>query len=204
MRIKQIRDNAWYDIPGYDGKYQINYFAKVRQVYKNGKFKILSGYVKSSNGRHVVKLNGKERVIMGLMRDTFIGEIPKGYVLYHKNGIITDDILSNIGMATRKKLGKLTGTRNNSSFAIVKINSDGEIVDFYKSAREAGRKNFMSYQTINDRVNGKVKSLYAPDGFVYCKEDDRSINRAIRLIELDNQKSCGVIFTKAPEVQFEF
>lgn len=204
MRIKQIRDNAWYDIPGYDGKYQINYFAKVRRVYKSGKFKILSGYVKSSNGRHVVKLNGKERVIMGLMRDTFIGEIPKGYVLYHKNGIITDDILSNIGMATRKELGKLTGTRNNSSFAIVKINSDGDIVDFYKSAREAGRKNFMSYQTINDRVNGKVKSLYAPDGFAYCKEDDRTINKIIRLIELDNKEKCGVAFIKAPEVAFEF
>lgn len=204
MRIKQIRTDMWYDIPGYDGKYQINYFGQVRRVYKNGKFKILSGYVKSSNRHHVVKLNGKERVIMGLMRDTFIGEVPKGYVLYHKNGIITDEILSNIGMITRSELGKLTGTRNGCCNAIVKINSDGEIVDFYKSAREAGRKNFMSYQTINDRVNGKVKSLYAPDGFVYCKEDERSINKAIRLIELDNKKQCGVTFIKAPEIAFEF
>ena len=53
-------------------------------------------------------------------------------------------------------------------------------------------------------MNGKVKSLYAPDGFVYCREDDRSIDKAIRLIELDNQKKCGVSFTKAQQIQFEF
>lgn len=204
MRIKNINPEAWYDIPGYDGKYQINFYADVRRVYANGKYKILHGYIKSSNGRHVVKLNCKEKVVMSLMKDTFIGDLPEGYVCYHKNGIITDDELNNIGIIKRAELGKLTGLRNDRAFAIVKINSDGEIVDFYKSAREAGRKNFMSYQTINDRVNGKVKSLYAPDGFAYCKEDDRTINKIIRLIELDNKKKCGVTFIKAPEVAFEF
>lgn len=204
MRINNINPEAWYDIPGYDGKYQINFYGQVKRVLKNNKFKILSGYVKSSNRRLVVKLNGKERTVLSLMRDTFIGELPRGYVLYHKNGILTDPELNNIGIITRSELGKLTGTWNDCSFPVVKINSDGEIVDFYKSAREAGRKNYMSYQTIMDRVNGKVKSLYAPDGFVYCKEDDKSINRAIRLIELDNLKQCGVSFGQAPEIQFEF
>ena len=204
MRISHINPEEWYDIPGYEGKYQINFYGRIRRILKHNKFKLLSGYIKSSNGRLAVKLNGKEKTVMSLMKDTFIGEIPKGYVLYHKNGILTDPILSNIGIATRSELGKITGTWNECSFAIVKINSDGEIVDFYKSAREAGRKNYMAYQTILDRVNGKVKSLYAPDGFVYCREDDRSIDKAIRLIELDNQKKCGVSFTKAPQIQFEF
>lgn len=204
MRIKNIRADMWYDIPGYDGKYQINYFGQVRRVYANGGTKILDGYVKKSNGRRAVKLNCKERLCFHLMRDTFIGELPEGYVLYHKNSILSDDILSNIGVTTRQKLGKMSGTRNGSSFAIVKINSDGEIVDFYKSAREAGRKNYMAYQTILDRVNRKVKSLYAPDGYVYCKDDDRAINRVIRQIELENKKQCGVSFTKAPEILFEF
>ncbi len=204
MRIKQIRPDFWYDIPGYDGKYQINYFGEIRKVLPSGKFKNLSGYIKKSNRRHVVKIDYKEKTVIGLMRDTFIGELPPGHVVYHKNGILTDDALCNIGVITREELGKITGTHNDSSFAIVKINSDGEIVDFYKSAREAGRKNFMAYQTILDRVNRKVKSLYAPDGYVYCKDDDRCINRAIREIELDNKKQCGVVFVKAPEVAFEF
>lgn len=204
MRIKNIKSDAWYDIPGYDGKYQINYYAQVRRVYQSGKTRLLTGYVKKSNGRQAVKLNCKEKTVFSLMRDTFIGKVPSGYVLYHKNGILTDDILSNIGMTTRQKLGKMSGTRNECSFQIAKLNSDGEVVEFYKSAREAGRQNHMSYQTILDRVNGKVKSLYAPDGFVYCKDDDRCIGKAIRRIELDNKKQCGVVFIKASEIAFEF
>ena len=36
MRIKQISLTEWYDIPGYDGKYQINYFGNIRRTLKRG------------------------------------------------------------------------------------------------------------------------------------------------------------------------
>ena len=88
--------------------------------------------------------------------------------------------------------------------SVVKISPEGEIVDFYRSVREAGRKNHMSYQTILDRIGGKVKSLYAPDGYVYCKDNARAINKAVRRIELDRQEECGVDFIPAPEVVFDF
>lgn len=168
MRIKQINPRGWYDIPGYDGKYQINYFGNVRRALKRG-YKALHPYIKTTNGRRVVKLNCKEQVIMKLMQITFIGELPPGMVTYHKNGIITDDALNNIGIITRSELGRLTGRGNGCETSVVKISEEGQIVDFYRSVREAGRKNHMSYQTILDRINGKVKSLYAPDGYVYCK-----------------------------------
>ena len=100
MRIKQINPRGWYDIPGYDGKYQINYFGNVRRALKRG-YKALHPYIKTTNGRRVVKLNCKEQVIMKLMQITFIGELPPGMVTYHKNGIITDDALNNIGIITR-------------------------------------------------------------------------------------------------------
>ena len=75
MRIKQINPNAWYDIPGYGGKYQINYFGNIRRALKNGRYKDLHPYTKSSNGRRAVKLNCKEVVVMKLMQITFIGEL---------------------------------------------------------------------------------------------------------------------------------
>lgn len=187
MRIKQINPRGWYDIPGYDGKYQINYFGNVRRALKRG-YKVLNPYIKTTNGRRVVKLNCKEQVIMKLMQITFIGELPPGMVTYHKNGIITDDALNNIGIITRSELGRLTGRGNGCETLVVKISEEGQIVDFYRSVREAGRKNHMSYQTILDRINGKVKSLYAPDGYVYCKDNAREINKAVRRIELDNRE----------------
>lgn len=182
MRIKQINPRGWYDIPGYDGKYQINYFGNVRRALKRG-YKALHPYIKTTNGRRVVKLNCKEQVIMKLMQITFIGELPPGMGTYHKNGIITDDALNNIGIITRSELGRLTGRGNGCETSVVKISEEGQIVDFYRSVREAGRKNHMSYQTILDRINGKVKSLYAPDGYVYCKDNAREINKAVEDLE---------------------
>ena len=140
---------------------------------------------------------------MSLMRITFIGDLPKGYVTYHKNGIKTDDILGNIGVITKKELSKKTGQMNGRATKVAKINHDGEIVAFYKSAREAARQNYMSYQTILDRRNGKVKGIYAPDGYAYCKDSDKEITEMIRKIERKNTEECGANFIKAPEVVFE-
>ena len=204
MRIKQVDPLSWYDIPGYEGKYQINYFGIVRRTYKNGTAKELHAYVKKSNRRSCVHLNQKEYVVMKLMTDTFWGKLKDGYCTYHKNGILSDNVLSNIGIATKSKLGKITGTNNGCSTAVVKIDQNGQIVDFYKSAREAGRENYMSYQAILDRVNGKVKSLFAPDGFVYIRDKDSVIEKARRRIELKEIKESGIPLVEAPKVQFDF
>lgn len=113
MRIKNVNPKGWYDIPGYDGIYQINYWADIRKKLGNGKYKYLKPYVKKNNqGKRLIKLKRKEVVVMSLMRITFIGDLPKGYVTYHKNGIKTDDILGNIGVITKKELSKKTGQMN--------------------------------------------------------------------------------------------
>lgn len=199
-----MNPEGWYDIPGYGGKYQINFYGRIRREFKNGKYKELHPFIKKSNGRRCIKLNCKEQVVMKLMQRTFFGELKDGYVVYHKNGCLTDDALNNIGITTRAELGKLTGRKNHCECKIVKLDNTGEIIDFYRSAREAGRKNHMSYQTILDRINGRVKGLYAPDGYVYVKDKDGAIQKAIRRIELENRRETGVTFTAAPDVVFDF
>ena len=49
MRIKNVNPKGWYDIPGYDGIYQINYWADIRKKLGNGKYKYLKPYVKKNN-----------------------------------------------------------------------------------------------------------------------------------------------------------
>lgn len=66
---------------------------------------------------------------------------------------------------------------------VAKIDSSGEIVAFYSSAREAGRENYMSYQTIIDRCNGKVQGAFAPDGYAYSWDEDRKTEAVIRKIK---------------------
>lgn len=67
----------------------------------------------------------------------------------------------------QKKLGALTGHKSRRK-AVVKFDwRTQEAVDVYRSARQAAKENYMSYQTIIDRCNGKIKSPIAPDGFIY-------------------------------------
>ena len=167
----------WKDIPGYDGKYQINREGNVRRVYQSGKTRTMTPYHRKMKGsqRLVVKLtmNGKakEEILLKLMAMTFLGAPPQGYVPYHKNGCQLDNCIHNIAYISRKELGKLTGAHSKRK-SVAKINADGEIIDVYPSAREAARKNYMSHQTVMDRCNGKCISTFAPDGFAYAWEDE--------------------------------
>ena len=70
---------------------------------------------------------------------------------------------------------------------MAKIDSNGEIVDVYTSARQAAKSNFMSYQTVIDRCNGKCKSAFAPDGYAYAWEDSEvSMKHALSKIFSQN------------------
>ena len=196
---------TWKDIPDYDGKYQANTEGQVRRIYKNGKTKILTPYIKKGNRRDVylVKLTkdkkGKEEIVLSLIARTFLGPVPNGCTPYHINGCKTENNIQNIAYISIRELGKMTGAKSRKK-SVAKIDSTGNIVDFYSSAREAGEKNHMSGQTVSDYCNGKCKGTYAPGGYAYAWEDDaRSMKRAIAKIE----KTEGYM-RKAPKIEFEW
>lgn len=196
---------TWKDIPGYDGKYQADREGNIRRVYPSGKTRVMSPYRKKMSGsqRLVVKLTKdgitRERILMQIIAETFIGPPPKGHVPYHRNGCQSDNYVNNIAYISRKELGKKTGKRSRS-MAVVKIDEYGVVVDVYASARECARRNYLSRQTVTDRCNGKCKSAFAPDGYAYAWEDKEvSMRNAIRKIE----RECGFM-PKAQAVEFEW
>ena len=196
---------TWKDIPGYNGKYQCDREGNFRRVYKSGKTRPIRPYRKNGTRNkivvHLTDDNGKtsQRLVIGIMAITFLGPAPPGCVPYHKNGALTENHINNIAYINRKELGKITGQKSRRK-PVAKINDSGNIVEVYPSARVAARENFMSYQTVIDRCNGKVKSAFAPDGFAYAWEDDeKSIARIIRMIELENPS-----MPKASDVEFEW
>jgi len=196
---------TWRDISGYKGKYQAVTEGNVRRLYKSGKVRIMTPYHKKMNGsqRLVVKLTidgkSKEEILIQVIARTFLGSCPAGHVPYHINGCQLDNYVNNIKYISRKELGRLTGAKSKRQ-PVAKIDSDGEIVEVYSSARECARQNYMSYQTVMDRCNGKCKSAFAPDGFAYAWEDKEvSMRKAVRKIEQEK----GYI-PKAPEVSFDW
>lgn len=184
---------SWRNIPGYNGKYQVDMEANIRRVYKSGKTRAMTPYHKKMSGsqRLIVKLTddkgkSKEVILIQIMAKTFLGPAPDGCVPYHKNGCQGDNYIQNIAYISRKELGKLTGAKS-KRMPVAKIDQTGNVVEVYSSAREAARKNYMSYQTVIDRCNGKCKSAFAPDGFAYAWEDKEvSMRNTIRKIEQSN------------------
>lgn len=164
---------SWKDIPGYDGKYQADTEGNIRRVYSSGKTRLLRPYHKHMSGsqRMIVKLTrdgkSREEIVMQLIAKTFLGVPPPGHVAYHKNGCQYENHIQNISYISKRELGKRTGAKSRRQ-PVAKIDCNGEVVEVYSSAREAARKNYMSYQTIIDRCNRKCKSTFAPDGYAYA------------------------------------
>lgn len=184
---------TWRDIPGFEGIYQADREGNIRRLYQNGKVRILTPYHKKMSGsqRLVVKLtaNGKSRevVVVQAIARTFLGPPPAGYIPVHRNGCQSDNYANNIKYISRQQAGKIYGARSKRK-AVVKIDSHGEIVEVYPSARRAGKANYLSHQTVTDRCNGKCKSPFAPDGYAYAWEDSgKSLERAIEKIRKEKQ-----------------
>ncbi len=178
----KVDTNAWRDIPGYGGAYQVNFEGQIRTWRWRGEHwlkepRLLTQYVRKPrgksrrSGRRYVKLTdagGKSREVAAIriMADVWLGGCPPGKVAYHKNGVLTDHHYNNIGFATPQKLGQMTGAKSGRK-PVAKVDERGEIVEYYPSARTAAKANHMSYQTVLDRCNGKVKKPYALDGHTY-------------------------------------
>ena len=162
---------TWRDIQGYDGRYQVDREGNIRRVFPSGKTRLLQPHHKKMAGsqRLIVHLshNGKQKevIVMQIVARAFLGPCPKGCVPYHKNGCQSDNYVNNIAYIDRRQLGKMTGAMSRRK-PVAKIDQNGEIVDVYSSAREAARKNYMGYQSVIDRCNGKIKRI-APDGYFY-------------------------------------
>lgn len=105
-----------------------------------------------------------------IMRATyFSGLVPDGYVLMHVNGMESDWSIYNLKPISQSDLGKLRNRSNNARSVEKVVPETMKSVMIYKSAREAARNNYLSYQTVLDACNKKNKKMpgVAPDGFMY-------------------------------------
>lgn len=172
----------WRDVPGYNGKYQASTDGQVRRVYPSGKTRLLHPHHKSTmrgSQRLIVKLTAdkpKEEILMQVIAKTFLKKPAGDVVLYHIDGSQYNNALINLAYISRHKLGKMTGAKSNRK-SVVKIDQYGNDVEYYSSARQAGKQNYMSYQTIIDRCNGVVKRGFAPDGYEYAWDDSETSRR---------------------------
>ena len=159
-------------VKGYEGRYEVDALGRVFHIYASCVRELKPQIKKNRGGVLVVRLTDtkgkrREHTVHTLVANAFLPPCPPRHVVYHKNGRRADPALHNLGIIHRSELGKLTGHKSRRR-AVVKYDwRTQQPVEVYRSARQAAKANYMSYQTVIDRCNGKVKSPIAPDGYIY-------------------------------------
>lgn len=151
--VKPVKDmpERWKQYK--DTNYWVSDQGRVKHKYKNGK-EHECGWVdkRHTNNQMVCKINGKDIKISKLVYETWVGKIPKGTGLVHKNGLKKDNSIYNLKPVSFEELGKKYGHKSKCQKVYNKENNM-----IYRSARAVERHLPISRQTVTDICNGKVK-----------------------------------------------
>jgi hypothetical protein len=158
---QKYENETWKVIDGSDDKFLISNYGRFKRVYKNH-IGFLLPYFHPKSGRLAIKVMFQNKYtqyrIADLVAHHYIGKKEPGKGVYHKNGIKTDDYHGNLEYLSKSELGKKTGHKSRAREVVQLDKETGEVLGEFTSAREAGRKCFVSYQSVTDCCNGKYKS----------------------------------------------
>lgn len=177
-----MQDDFWRDIPGTDGKYQISSTGEVRHVWPSGLTTPLQPFAKPrkrKDGKWIgsriclkLRIDGKNstRMLFSCLTSAWLGPPPPGMVYYHKNGVLSDNHLSNVGLIDKREMGRKSGPRSKRK-SVEMVDPDGNVVALYNNAREAAEQNYMYVQGVIDRCENRIKKPFALIGYSFRWED---------------------------------
>lgn len=186
------RREEWRDLPGYNGFYQVSNLGRLRSFrdkhHKGARLEtpVALNPSRSKYGFYVViKWEGKQRTLpVGkAVALTFLGNIPKGCVAYHRDGNPENNRIHNIAIGkrsevSRKVMREKVAGRNRKP--VLKINRELEIVEAYPSTCKAARANgYRQDEMWRFCTLAIAFSVFAPDDFIYTFDDDKWVRKAL-------------------------
>lgn len=137
----------------YDTRYQVSNWGRFRKRNLKNGYRYLKPFRKKNLFQ--VKIKDKDFNCARLVANAFIQPLTTKDRVYHKNKIVSDNYYRNLEVIGLRELGKRTG-RISKSQRVVEIKGN-EIIRDWASARKASKDLFISYQTVMDYCNKKVK-----------------------------------------------
>lgn len=151
-------DEIWKPVVGYEGLYEISNYGKIKSFLKdkNGVLMHFGGAGRDKNHPNVCLSKNKTyscKYVYILEWEAFIGAIPKGYVVHHKDNHPWNNMLDNLELKTKGKHGA-----DHFSKTVLQIDANtGEIIKEWISIRAARRE---YGDGINQCLSGRSKTAY--------------------------------------------
>lgn len=169
-----FEDEIWTTVEGSGGIFLISNQGRFKRIYKQREPGFILPYIRKQNNHLYVKaiFNGKykECKVSHLVTHHFIGPNKNKLSVRHKNGIKIDCFAGNLEYMSKQRLGRLTGYSSKSK-PVVQLDPETSMpIEEFRSAREAGRQMFMSYQTVLDNCNGKTELAVGEYKFMFLDE----------------------------------
>lgn len=167
--LEAVKRGYWKDL---NERYLVSMYGT---VYDKERDRIVIPYI--SKGYEVIKVkyNGKWRTkgVHQLVYEAFIGEIPKGYEVNHKDENKQNNVLSNIDTLMTRKENINWGSGNERrgkalSKSVIQKTLQGEIIKIWASTREIQRQLGYSHSNISECCNGKLTQSH---GFIWQYEE---------------------------------
>lgn len=157
----------WRPVPGW-ADYEVSIRGEIRRIrtqYGNPINKRMHPVLQFGRTK-VCLCSGNRHHSYGIGRlvwRAFVGEIPDGMVIIHRDGCKYNNALDNLQLISRSKMVPPT---NLSRKPVIKMSANGEILAIYPSAKEAAADNYMSKASIRTRCKG-INKRPDPDGCIY-------------------------------------
>ena len=165
-----ILDEVWRDIPEADRGWQVSSYGRYRsRVQERWVYRVPSRGVGSTSSMIAIGFNGSRCMFRAQEWGVklFIGEIPEGHIIYHKDGNKYKNHVDNLGFIKRRYLMLRQATVTQMK-PIAQIDEEtGEILDEYKSITAAARANFTSGSVIRQSIKENRSAI----GFIWKLEE---------------------------------
>lgn len=182
---------SWRPVKGFEGVYEISDYGNVRRILGEGKTRPLKIVFREAGGKYSARVSlyskGERRnaLIARLVWESFVGPIPEGMVVTHKNGLRMDNDLRNLELVTvSEHFKKFAG--KHSRKPVIKLDRSGNVIKVYPSCTACAEAEGYSRANIGRRLIGVAKDSWDYD-FAY-EDSIKSKNYALRRLGIIKEK----------------